>query len=170
MMKKINLLLGFLLLGTSIWAQEKATTQQLIDEQVWRPFIQAYSAQDADLFNSIHTDDVLRVSPWGIRTGEEYKTSTANAYAKGKASNKKRSIAFWFEHRQAKENIAYEVGYYKVTVTSAEGSKHHYARFHVVLRKEDEQWKIAQDWDTNKINGVPVTAADFEKGAANAIQ
>lgn len=169
-MKRINLLFGVLLLGVSLLAQEEVTTQQVIDEQVWKPFIQAYSAQDSDLFNAIHTDDVLRVNPWGIRKGEEYKTSTAKAYAKGKASKKKRSIAFWFEHRQAKEDIAYEVGYYKVTVTSADSTKHHYARFHVVLRKEGERWKIAQDWDTNKINGVPVTAADFEKGAANAIQ
>lgn len=154
-----------ILLSGMLPAQNDTTIQAAINQQVWKPFMQAFKNQDFELFNSIHTDDVLRITPWGIKEGEEYKASTKANYEKGKAAGQERTIAFWFEHRQAKQNVAYEVGYYKITAITPEGEQNYYARFHVVLRKEADRWKIAQDWDTNKINGVDVTAEDFEKGA-----
>ncbi|MEZ5041193.1 MAG: nuclear transport factor 2 family protein [Saprospiraceae bacterium] len=163
-MKRITLPLLILLSGI-LPAQNDTTIQAAIDQQVWKPFIVAFKNQDAELFNSIHTDDVLRITPWGIKEGKEYKASTKANYEKGKAAGQKRTIAFWFEHRQAKQKVAYEVGYYKVTAFTPEGEQNYYARFHVLLRKKAGRWKIAQDWDTNQVNGVAVTAEDFEKGA-----
>ena len=89
-----------------------AATQ--INEQIWRPFIKAYNNFDAEAFNSLHTDDVLRVTPWGIRKGETYFKKNIERYEKNKQNGNTRKLSFTFEYRIHSENEAYEVGYYKV--------------------------------------------------------
>lgn len=167
-MSSIRLL--FLLFCTSITIQlnaqaDAASWQAEIDQEIWLPFTIAYKNYDGEAFNTLHSDDVLRVSPWGIRKGADYKKSNLEGYRKNKAAGNKREIFFWLEHRQTTSDLSYEVGYYKVSISSKEGTRDHYARFHVLIRKIDGQWKITQDWDTNSINGHKVTAKDFEKGA-----
>lgn len=163
---RLLILLSFTLISSQIGAQDAAAKWQAeIDQEVWLPFTQAYQNYDGKAFNALHSDDVLRVSPWGIRAGEDYKKSNLEGYRRNKAAGKKREIFFWLEHRQTTSDLSYEVGYYKVSITSDEGTQNHYARFHVLIRKIDGKWKIVQDWDTNSINGRKVTAEDFAKGA-----
>lgn len=167
-MSSIRLLFALFCTLTSIQlaAQDDAARWQAeIDQEVWLPFTVAYQNYDGEAFNALHSDDVLRVSPWGIRKGADYKKSNLEGYRKNKVSGKKREILFWLEHRQTTSDLSYEVGYYKVSITSQEGTRDHYARFHVLIRKINDQWKIVQDWDTSSINGHKITAEDFEKGA-----
>ncbi|GAB5398441.1 MAG: hypothetical protein Aureis2KO_00260 [Aureisphaera sp.] len=131
-----------------------------VDEQIWQPFKNSYSNGDAVTFNSIHTDDVMRITPRGIQKGQDYKDS--NTQWLSKADRKSRTIDFVFEHRIYSEETGYEIGYYKI-VYNGDEEKAHYARFTVLLRKENGQWRIAQDWDTNNINGHKVTAEDFNR-------
>lgn len=95
------------------FAQDNAI-QKEIDEQVWLPFIQTFKTFDGAGFNSIHTKDVLRGGPWGIRVGDENLAGNLEGFKAGKEAGEKRSIAFRFEHRVSNGNVAYEVGYYKV--------------------------------------------------------
>ena len=62
-------------------------------------------------------------------------------------------------------SIGYEVGFYRV-IYQEEGKENRksYGRFHVVLKKIDGQWKIAQDWDSNSFNGRPIGQQDFDEG------
>ena len=124
-----------------------------------------WTANDAERFNALHTDDVLRASARGIRVGKEYKAQNIQAFNRNKQSTAKRSISFWLEHRVYSGNVGYEVGYYKITY-QAEGQKaqNYYSRFHIVLKKIDGVWKIAQDWDTSNINGHEVSESDWLKG------
>jgi hypothetical protein len=39
----------------------------------------------------------------------------------------------------------------------------HYGRFHVVFKKQGDQWKIAQDWDSYTINGHKERPKDLDK-------
>ena len=135
-------------------------TQKEIDEQVWRPFIQAYNTFDAEAYNNLHTDDVIRSTPWGLRIGEEYKKRNTEQFNKSKADGKKIEIDLRFEHRNASGDVAYDVGYYRVIYGDGQTS---FGRFHVVLKKIDGVWKIAQDWDTNKILDHEVSEEDFLK-------
>ena len=58
-----------------------------------------------------------------------------------------------------------EVGYLRVvTEEHGEETRYGYGRLHIVLKKISGQWKIAQDWDTNSVNGAQVTADEFAKG------
>ena len=134
-----------------------------VNEQVWKPFMTAYATNDSKTFNSLHTDDVLRVSPWGIKVGNAYKEAVTRNNSN--PNREKRSIEFWLEHRIYKGDVGYEVGYYRIKPLSGTGDTH-YGRFHIVLRKVDGVWKIAQDWDTNDINGHKVGPEDFDDSKA----
>ena len=73
-------------------------------------------------------------------------------------------IDFTFEQRTAKEDVAYEVGYYKITWRAGDSTSEFFGRFHVVLRKVDGIWKIAQDWDNSNIMGQEVGQTQFDLG------
>ncbi|MFK7772489.1 MAG: DUF4440 domain-containing protein [Saprospiraceae bacterium] len=163
-MKKISLLL-FLLLNTfAVFSQNEIDnkTSNQINEQVWKVFQEAWSSYDAEKYIGIHTTDVLRVTPWGIKHGPTFREKTMESFSR--ENPPKRSISFQFEHRIYQDDLAYEVGYYKSATIEKDGNERaHYGRFHVVLKKQNGHWKIAQDWDTDDVNGRKVTAADFEK-------
>ena len=159
---KIILLQLFMIVGYMHSISGQKSIENEIDIQVWDNFKKAYRTNDATLYNSIHTSDVLRVTPGRIRIGEEYRAS--NIQSMGRHNRQPRSIDFVFEHRMHREAVGYEVGYYEVTYyKDGVPERASYGRFHVVLRKEDGVWKIAQDWDSDDINGHKVTRSDFER-------
>ncbi len=166
-MKNFSLLLFFFLNTFFLCAQietDKNISNQ-IDEQVWKAFQEAWSDYDAEKYIDIHTSDVLRVTPWGIKYGQTWREKTIASFSEKNPS--KRNISFQFEHRIYQDDLGYEVGYYKSATVGKDGKERAgYGRFHVVLKNENGQWKIAQDWDTSDVNGRMVTAADFEKLAA----
>ncbi|MEQ9404696.1 MAG: nuclear transport factor 2 family protein [Cyclobacteriaceae bacterium] len=166
-MKKTLCILVVFLTGSFVFAQgykpDKETENQ-VNEQVWKPFKKSWEERDAKAFNALHTDDVLRISKWsGIKVGSEYKDQITENYKR--KDDTKRTIDFWLEHRIYSKTIGYEVGYLKiVSQRPGEDPRYSYSRFHVVLRKENGVWKIAQDWDTNNVNGNEVTAEEYAKG------
>ncbi|MBK8968700.1 MAG: nuclear transport factor 2 family protein [Saprospiraceae bacterium] len=171
MVKCISLVISGLL-WLPVWglAQNDSLLQAEIDAQIWRTFIQAYNTFDAEQYNNIHTAGVLRGGPWGLLEGEAYHQNNRTQFAANKANGLQRRIAFTFEHRVHRDSVAYEVGYYRVISESASGKQHtSYGQFHVVLRKEDGVWKIAQDWDAGTLNGVRITLEDFTKHAAKGV-
>jgi ketosteroid isomerase-like protein len=164
------LLFIFVLNGAApIFSQQDSVLQTEIDTQVWRPFIQAYTNLNAEAYNNLHTADVLRGSPWGLSQGEAYFQRNREHFAKLKSDSLERKIAFTFEYRVQQADIAYEVGYYRLINQRAGDEQRFYGQFHVVLKKENGRWKIAQDWDASSINGLKITEADFLKQAQNGI-
>jgi len=166
-MKKILLMITLFSLGVFAQAQgdKNPEIENEVNEQLWKHFKKAWEQRNAEAFTRLHTDDVLRVNKWGIQIGSEYTNRITESYKK--PDTRKKTIDFWFEHRYYSGNTGYEVGYLKIVVEE-EGKepRESFSRFHVVLKKIDGQWKIAQDWDTNNINGLEVTEADFAKNPA----
>ena len=140
----------------------KDITEEKVNEQIWKPFKQSYEEKDWQTFNSLHTDDVLRAHDRGIQIGQEYKDDIRNYYER--PSNHKTTIDFVMERRTYKGDVGYEVGFYRV-IYAEEGKEDHmsYGRFHVVLKKIDGKWKIAQDWDSSSFNGRPIGEGDFDE-------
>ncbi len=165
-MKRLSVFLVLIMVGLIVSAQPERNLaiEAEVDEQLWKPFKKAWEQRDAKAFVALHTADVMRINPSsGIRAGKVYTDRLMKVY-EGK-SDAKRTIDFWLEHRYYTGDIGYEVGYYEViSKKPGEDERRFYARFHIVLRKEEGRWKIAQDWDTSNINGVPVTKEDFDKG------
>lgn len=148
-----------------LFAQQDSLLQAEIDQQVWRPFISSYQNFDAAAFNQLHTDDVLRASPWGLHTGANYLDKNLEHFTKNKASGNTQRIAFTFEYRIHQSEMAYEVGYYRITSIRDDKKQVGFGQFHVVLKKINGVWKIAQDWDAGTINGTQITEADFLRHA-----
>lgn len=161
-MKRTGLLLICMLISTLTFSQQqKYDFSKEIDEQLWESFVKSYNARDGKSHIKIHTEDVLRITRNGIRKGKAYQDQILESY--GRKGQAKREIEFKHEHRIHALNIAYEVGYFKVSVFRKDKTDEYYGRFSVVLKKEDGRWKIAQDWDVDEINGEKITKADYQK-------
>ncbi|MEP5611649.1 MAG: nuclear transport factor 2 family protein [Cyclobacteriaceae bacterium] len=166
-MNRIVVLTLVAIIGHYAFAQapRNIEVENEVNEQLWKPFKKAWEQRNAKAFNGLHTEDILRVSKWGVQIGSEYADRITESYKK--PDPRKKTIDFWFEHRLYSGNTGYEVGYLKIVIEEdGKDPRHSYSRFHVVLKRVDGEWKIAQDWDTNNINGVAVTDADFAKNPA----
>ncbi|WP_299185201.1 hypothetical protein [uncultured Aquimarina sp.] len=137
--------------------------QKQIDQTVWAPFQKAYESLDAVSLNAIYADEVLRVTPEGIDTKNVFKSKNVERLEASKESNTQIKLYFWFDSRHTNEDTSYEVGFYKIGITTDDKTQYIYGQFHIVLKKINGIWKITQDWDTTTINGRPITKEDFDK-------
>jgi ketosteroid isomerase-like protein len=133
-------------------SQQSQNLQKEIDEQVWKPFIQYYNVNDQEGFASVHSKDVVRVQQDDNRilSPAEYFRKPTEA-EKSRLAERKISLELRFIQRIAENGKAFEVGYYKTTVTNlVKGtSRSSYGKFHVLLKKENNAWKIAMDADAS---------------------
>ena len=138
--------------------------QQEINQLIWKPFMESYNNLDAEGFNQLHADDVLRAGSWSIREGEEYKESNRKGFARTKEGGTNRTIELRFDFRKTTEHISYETGFYKVVSQAPnEEARTFYGYFHVVIKKNNGKWLITQDWDDGQFNGQPITEQHFLK-------
>ncbi|MGI9546997.1 MAG: YybH family protein [Flavobacteriaceae bacterium] len=141
----------------------KKSTETIINATIWKPFKQSYEARDWEAFNALHSDHILRIHDGGIQQGMEYKNSIKKSYQK--KDKRTITIDFAMERRMYTDNVGYEVGFYRVVYKQSDKkSRTSFGRFHVMLKKINGKWKIAQDWDTNSVGGKPVEEYDFNQG------
>lgn len=134
-----------------VQAQEQKELQ-LINSQVWIPFIEAYNSFHTKHFMALHTEDVIRVSRAHnqIMVGTDYRKSQFRGNSISRSKDMQREIELRFLDRLVNGSIAYEVGYYKVAIKSPENEeKIFYGLFHVTLKKLEGEWKIYIDSDEN---------------------
>lgn len=145
---RISLFLLFI--SSSVFAQ---TAQTEINEQVWKPFIKAFSEGDTDLFMSVHSKDLVRSGRESkqVLNWDAYCKQTAEGNKRRKERNQKMTIELRFTERINNENQAIDVGIYATSWSSPEARTGvGYGRFHVVHRKENGTWKILVDTDSSE--------------------
>lgn len=144
------MLLAVLLLWSASAAAQ--TEQDEINRQVWQPFMKAYEKLDAAMFMSIHSRELMRVE-LDVRKTMNYDAYAAyyqdffNSFRK---SGEKIRIRFSFTHRVSDGSRALEKGYYEFTLHTARGEARTYGAFTVMMKKEQDRWKITLDADSNK--------------------
>lgn len=146
-MKKYLLLIIFSLLMVTPYAQWK---NQEINEQIWKPFIQAFAQNDAALFKSLHSKEVIRVQMNDILDYEKYMVNSENMFQELKKKDEHMIIDFRFIRRLSNDTRAYEEGYFKTSSIQNGKERNFYGRFTVVLIKENGRWKILVDSDTSE--------------------
>ena len=157
---KFILLAGLVIFSRTGIAQ--SSIEEEVNEQLWKPFKQAWENRDWKAYNNLHTDDILRITKNWIKQGKAYKDHNRERYSE--PSEVVRNIDFWMEQRTYSDDVGFETGYFKITTLHKSGDKDvNVGRFQVVLRKEQGLWKIAQDWDSDTINGVKLSEKDFER-------
>jgi ketosteroid isomerase-like protein len=163
-MKKIPLILLLSCYAISAFTQN---VQQEINEQVWKPFIQAFNDRDTKSFMAVHSKDVVR-SPRDSKViwdWNEYYKQMERGDQSEKVSQSKRQLELRFTERIAGKDKAIDVGIYKTTMIRSDGiAKSFFGRFHVVHRKENGVWKILVDTDSSENNSI--SEKDFLAAAA----
>ena len=142
---------------TNIATLNTASLQREIDKTVWTPFKRAFETLDGVALNSLYDEEVLRVTPAGIDTEEQFKLGNLERFDANRSEGDSIELNFWFDKRDTNETTSYEVGFYRISITPAEGQpSRFYGQFHIVLSKRAGTWKISQDWDTASIGGKPI--------------
>lgn len=164
-MKKLIFLFTLLIYGSMAYAQVAAgPDQEQINRQVWYPFVAAYNSLDDEAFMKLHEADVIRVvrDRKEMMVGADYAKAMKMNADWNKENAVTRQIEFSFLERVAKDDTAFEVGYYKVTNVRGGEKRSFYGIFTVVMKKKNGIWKILLDSDTS--NQGTVKEADFQKG------
>ena len=127
--------------------------QKQINEQVWKPFISSFNSGNDEGFKAVHSKDVIRVSQDSkqIFGYDQYFKKMPDS-VQAKWGKWKKNIELRFIQRIAANSKAFEVGYYKTTSTNAVTGETRtgYGKFHVLLRRENNIWKILMDEDANE--------------------
>ncbi|WP_394974077.1 hypothetical protein [uncultured Croceitalea sp.] len=156
---------GLILFSLVGFAQNKVKEiQNTIDKEVWKPFQKAFETLDGKALNATYAKEVLRATPNGIDTNNAFKAANLQRFEQNKKDGVAIKLDFWFDSRRTNKETSYEVGFYRIGFTDANAQTNYsYGQFHIVLKRINGVWKISQDWDTDTINGVKISSADFKK-------
>lgn len=161
----IRMTLGLLLMLVTPVASAEAdliAIHEEIDRTVWRAFQNAFESLDGEALNAVYADEVLRVTPDGIDTQNQFKKNNKTRFGANIENGDRITLDFWLDSRHTDTTTSYNVGFYRMGVAAKSGAtNYYYGQFHIVLKHINGHWKIAQDWDTTAIGGRPITASDF---------
>ena len=164
----LSLLLSLSVMTTTLAETESVRTHASIhaeiDRTVWRPFKEAFETLNGQALNQVYGNEVLRVTPAGIDTRNRFKLSNLSRFDGNRKRGDTIKLDFWFDSRQTNETNSYEVGFFRIGITSVSGDiETHYGQFHIVLKNQGDKWKIIQDWDTTTIAGEPIDEQIFQR-------
>ena len=135
-----------------------------INNDVHYKFCQSFDSLDYKLMESIHSKKLIRVPAdrKRILNYEEYMEENKRSFEHAKENNNTLNIDLRLFERLNNDSVASERGIYKFTVNkSQEDEQVYYGKFHVILIKEDNTWKILMDYDSNENNTIG--EEDFNK-------
>lgn len=152
-MKTFKYLIFFVCLSNQLPAQNNECLTN-INNEIWLNFTKAFETFDYELFASLHSNDLVRVG--GNSKLLRNKTDYINGYANRWETNKTpQTISFRFLERICNETKASERGIYKLTVNKGlPNEQSFYGKFHVIMVKENNQWKLLVDYDSNEGNTI----------------
>ena len=131
-------------------------------DAVYERLIQAYAELDTTMVLDLYTDDAyyLMGRAQRILQGREELGRAYSVLAHAKAKSNRLAIEFRIVDRKIHEDLAYDVGYYKLITTRPDGQfREKASKFLTVLKKQDDgSWRFAADSYSEAM--IPA----FEKG------
>lgn len=142
------------LFGLFLWTISHAqSAQKEINDQVWTPFLEAYASGDVSQFMSVHAHEVLRIpqDENKIIRFKDYQEHMQEVNNYNQQNGYTVSLQLRFIQRLAQDDRAFEAGIYEYQRVDKAGKvDKFYGKFHVVLIKENNRWKIWLDADTSE--------------------
>lgn len=155
MLYKLFVILFFVVVSTNQSHSQKLNNLEDINK-VWHQFYQAFDSLEYQLMAKIHSKKLLRIS--GGKRILDYKTYIAGykeQFKNAKDENFTSNISLRFFERINNDSIASERGIYKlIRNKNKKHEKIYYGKFHVILKKENNLWKIVMDYDSNESNSI----------------
>ena len=160
-MKPFALLLAVAVLaGCAAHADEPAptATDDADLDAVYERFSAGYAALDPEMVVALYTDDAYYLSggDGAIRHGKDALRESFSFLTRRKEAGVQVTIDFNIVYRNVVEDVATDVGYYKITATRPDGQENvDVGKFVGVLhRGDDGQWRFQVDG----YSGAPVEA------------
>jgi ketosteroid isomerase-like protein len=145
--------------------EQKIAEWKAINRDVWKPFSEAYAANDVEKYLALHTADFLRVSDRRILTKPQYTDEQRGHFQRRKEKNISIMIEFRLTERAVTAAFASERGiYHTVSGKGTPNERSHYGKFHVLFRKDNGTWKITMDYDSDEQRTI--NAKSFEEAFA----
>jgi hypothetical protein len=135
-----------------------------INNTVHLKFYQAFDSLDCSIMQSIHSKKLIRIPAdrKTILNYKDYMDKYKHDFDNVKKNNGTLNISLRFFERLNNDSIASERGIYKFTINKGQKNEQiFYGKFHVILVKEDNTWKILMDYDSNENNTIG--EEDFNK-------
>lgn len=152
----------FLFVVGCVHAQSTTSTDNEAIDAVYARFSEAYDQMDPEAVVALYTDDAYYL-PGGngaILHGSDDLRMSFAFLPQTKESGGQLAIAFRSVDRAISGNLAYDVGYYRLTSQRPDGTEHvSVGKFTTVLVKGDDgQWRFQVDTFSN----APAEAFDAE--------
>jgi hypothetical protein len=156
---KIKILISIILLVALINPVKAQSIKNLqdINNDVHHKFYQAFDSLDLSLMESIHSKKLIRIPADRntILNYKEYMDEYKRSFEDVKKNNVSLNISLIFFERLNNDSVASERGIYKFTINKSKKDEQvYYGKFHVILIKEDNTWKILMDYDSNENNTI----------------
>ncbi|KAB1157334.1 nuclear transport factor 2 family protein [Tenacibaculum aiptasiae] len=152
--KAIFFFLFLFLISNYNYSQSRKNFEDI--NKIWFKFYQAFDSLDYQIMGEIHSKKLIRIS--GGKRISDYKTYINNyktSFSKTKEKNITNNISLRFFERINNDSIASERGIYKLTRKQPDKKEQiYYGKFHVILMKENNVWKIFMDYDSNENNSI----------------
>jgi len=135
-----------------------------INNTVHLKFYQAFDSLDCSIMQSIHSKKSIRIPAdrKNILNYKDYMDKYKHDFDNVKKNNGTLNISLRFFERLNNDSIASERGIYKFIINKGQKNEQiFYGKFHVILVKEDNTWKILMDYDSNENNTIG--EEDFNK-------
>jgi ketosteroid isomerase-like protein len=138
-------------IGIFVATTRAQADQPQINEQVWKPFTRAIIERDLELYFTVHSPEIIRAELRASKISgfAAYREDMRTYWSQPRpADAPPDTFELRFTKRVSNGKAAYETGYYKSEFTRPTGQRGvYYGAFHVVLRKENDRWKILVDAD-----------------------
>jgi len=159
---KIIFVVLFIFNAIHFVSAQAALLHKKINQDMYGNFSEAFKKLDYSLFASIHSKEMIRIS------GNGGEIKNVKKYLEGyeKRWNNPKTIAspidFRLFERVTSDSLVSDRGIYRSTYKNDKGEiKHFYGQFHVLLRLENNSWKILIDYDSNENHTINIDS--FEK-------
>lgn len=149
--------IGLVALTTNSLFSQDTNLFKEINTQVWENFEKAFASNDVELLLSIHSTNIIRIpaDKQVVVTGQEYFNSQVKSFQWVTENNYQTEINLRFTERICNNEIASEIGIYKYKVVDNENEiRYYYGKFHVLLEKKNDSWKILMDYDNSENNSI----------------
>ena len=134
--------------------------------KVWEKFYKAFETLDYKPMAEIHSKDLIRIS--GGQRIIDYDTYINNYKTQFEQATSKKTtnhITLRFFERINNESIASERGIYRLTINKGKlDEQSYYGQFHVIMKKENDIWKITMDYDATEFDTI--SKEDYDKAHA----
>lgn len=148
----ITVLLFLFIYNTAV--SQNTDILKAINTDLWENFTKAFEDYDYNLFSSLHSENLIRVV--GDNKSIKAKAEYIEGYkARWKNKGTNQTISFRFLERICDNKKASERGIYRLTRNpNTENETSYYGKFHVILKKENDVWKIVVDYDSSENNSI----------------